>query len=56
MHFECSYAIKMRFFSHGSAALAGLGLLYEIPRSHSDTPHTVALLWTGDRLVAEPSI
>ena len=31
----------------------GLGLLYELLRSHSDTPHSVGLLWTGDRPVAE---
>jgi len=35
--------------------LLGLGLLCEIPRSHSDTPHSVELLWTSDRSVAEIS-
>jgi hypothetical protein len=33
----------------------GLGLLYEVLRSHSDTPHSVALLWTSDRPIAETS-
>jgi len=36
--------------------LVGLGLLViEVPRSHSDTPHSVELLWTIDRPVAETS-
>jgi len=30
----------------------GLGLLHEVPRSHSDTPHPVGLFWTRDRPVA----
>ena len=31
----------------------GQGLvIVEDPRSHSDTPHSVGLLWTGDRPVA----
>jgi hypothetical protein len=34
----------------------GLGLLIvEVSRSHSDTPHSVGLLWTSDRPVAETS-
>ena len=33
--------------------LGGLGLLFEVPRSHSDTPHLVGFLWTNDRPVAE---
>jgi len=41
------------FSCHGSTTLVGLGLLYEVPRSHSDTPHTVGILWTSDRLVSE---
>jgi len=28
------------FSCHGSTVLVGLGLLYEVIRSHSDTPHT----------------
>jgi len=27
----------------------------EVSRSHSDTPHSVGLLWTSDRSVAEMS-
>jgi hypothetical protein len=38
----------MLFFSHGSTTLVGIGLLYEVPRSHSYTPHPVGLLWTSD--------
>jgi hypothetical protein len=34
----------------------GQGLLiHEISRSHSDTPHSVGLLWTSDQLVSETS-
>jgi len=34
----------------------GLGLLItEAPRSHSDTPHSVGLLWTNDQSDAETS-
>jgi len=31
-------------------------LIAEFPRSQSDTPHSVGLLWTNDQLVAETSI
>jgi len=37
----------------GSAALAGL--LIEVGRSHSDTPHTIGLFWTSDRPGAKTS-
>jgi hypothetical protein len=30
----------------------GLSLIVEVSTSHSDTPHSVVLLWTSDRLVA----
>jgi hypothetical protein len=44
------------FFFHGSTALVGLVLLIiEASRSHSDTPHSVGLLWTSDLTVAEMS-
>jgi hypothetical protein len=33
----------------------GLGLLIEFPRSPSDTPHSVDLLWTRGRPFAETS-
>jgi hypothetical protein len=33
----------------------GLGLRYELPLSHSDTRHSVELLWTSDRPAAETS-
>jgi hypothetical protein len=37
-------------------SLGGLGLLIiEASRSHSDTPHSVGLLWTSDQPVAETS-
>ena len=34
----------------------GLNLNVRVARSHSDTPHSVGLLWTSDRLVTETSI
>jgi hypothetical protein len=44
------------FFSfHGWTDLVGLALLYETARSLSDTPHSVRLLWTSDRHIAETS-
>jgi hypothetical protein len=37
---------------YGSRAVVGLGLLIvEVPRSHSDMPHSVGLLWTSDQTV-----
>jgi len=30
-----------------------LGLIVEVSRSHTDTPHSVGLLWTSDKPVAE---
>jgi len=43
------------FFFYGSTAFVGLGLLYEVPRSHNDTTHFVGLLWRSDRPVAKTS-
>ena len=41
----------------GREPLLGQGLLVvEASRSHSDTPHTLGLLWTSDRPDAETSI
>jgi hypothetical protein len=41
--------------SHGSmTALVALGLLYEVSRSHLDTPYFVGLLWTRDRSSERP--
>jgi len=41
---------------HGSTALVDLGLfMVEASWSHSDIPHSAALLWTSDQLVAETS-
>jgi len=42
-------------FIHSSTASAGLTLLSKVPRSLSDTPHLVELLWTSDKFVAETS-
>ena len=44
------------FFSHGSTALVDQGLLdVMVSGSHSNTPHSIGLLWTSDRPVAETS-
>jgi len=40
---------------HDSTALGGLGLLiFEISTGHSDTTHSVGLLWTGDQHETSP--
>jgi hypothetical protein len=45
------------FFSHGTTALTGKGLLiFAASRSHSDTPFSVGLLWTSDQPDAETSV
>jgi hypothetical protein len=44
------------FFSTTQQRLVGQGLLItEASRSHSDTPHSVGLLWTSDQHDAETS-
>ena len=45
----------MQLYFYSSVAVVGLGLLHEVPRSHSDTPHSVGLFWTSDRPVAQTS-
>jgi hypothetical protein len=41
---------RVIFFFHGATAPVGQGLLIiEALRSHSDTPHSVGLLWTSDQ-------
>jgi len=46
----------MLYFFHGSAAIVGISLfVFEVSRSHSDTPHSVGLLWTSDRPNTETS-
>jgi hypothetical protein len=49
-------ACHVKTVFHGSTALEDLGLfLVEVPRSHSDTTHSVGLLSTSDRTEAEKS-
>jgi hypothetical protein len=44
------------FFPMAQQPLGGLGrLTIEASRSHSDTPHSVGLLWTSDQPAAETS-
>jgi len=40
---------------HDSTAIVGLGLLYEVPLSHLDTPYSVGIFWMSDRPVTETS-
>jgi hypothetical protein len=50
------YKPFVNFFFHGSTVLVGLGLLMvKVSRTHSETPHSVGLLFTTDRPVAETS-
>ena len=48
------FLYSLFFFSSSPWTVSvGLDLLCEVPRSHSDTPHSVGLLWTRDRPVEE---
>ena len=50
---DLSLSYSVVFF-HGSTALVGLCLvIVKVSRSHSDTPHSVGLLWASDRPAAE---
>jgi hypothetical protein len=41
---------KYQFSFRGSTAVVALGrLTFEVSRSHTDTPHSVGLLWMSDR-------
>ena len=49
-------APTLYFFSMAQQPLVGQALLVvEVSRSHSGTPHSVGLLWTGDQLVGQTS-
>jgi len=44
------------FLSHRATVTVCQGLLiFEVSQSHSDTPHSVGLLWTSDQSDAETS-
>jgi len=44
------------FFFYGSTTLVGINLpTVEVSRSHSDTPHSIGLLWKSERPVGETS-
>ena len=45
----------MFFLSHGSAVLAGLGVLCEVPPFQLDKPHSVVLLWSRNWPIAQTS-
>ena len=55
--FSVLMAWKLLYFSPmAQQPLVGQGLLIiEASRSHSDTSHSVGLLWTSDQPVAETS-
>jgi len=47
---------KRDIFSVGLQPLVGQGLLiFETSRSHSDTPHSLRLIWRSDQLDTEAS-
>jgi hypothetical protein len=56
-HEACPAWVLMNFYFLflGVSALVGRCLPYEVRRSHSDTPHSVGLVWTSHRPVAETS-
>ena len=46
----------LQSFFYGATALSGPGtLLQEVASSHSDTLHSVGLMWTSEQSVAETS-
>lgn len=47
------HGISIKFV--GWIVVVAQGLLYDVPRSHQDTPTSVRLLWTSNRLVVENS-
>jgi len=50
-----SLLIRLIIIFHGLTVLVGLWLLnFEVSRSHSDTPHSVELLWTSDQPSQRP--
>jgi len=50
--YNCVYVSFFILFFRGSTALLGPGLLVvEFSSLHSDTPHSVGLMWSGDRPV-----
>jgi hypothetical protein len=53
---ETQQVFDFFFFYNGATAPVGQGfLLIEDSRSHSDTPHSVVVLWTSDQHDAETS-
>ena len=55
--FHNRFQVNSQSFFMARQPYMGLGLLLvEVLRPHSDTPHSVRLLWTSDRSVAETSI
>ena len=52
----CCKLVRIRFFFMAHQPLVGKGLLIIVAsQSHSDTPHSVGLLWTSDQPVIENS-
>ena len=52
---DCVF-LYTNFFPLFGQPLEGQGVLVvEVSRTHSDTPHSIGLLWTSDQLVAGKS-
>ena len=49
------YTAGQNPFPHGARATNGQGLIIEASRSHSNTLHSIGLVWTSDQHVAETS-
>jgi len=41
--------LQISFFYHCTTAQVGQGLIIENSRSHTDTPHSIGLLWMSDQ-------
>ena len=57
-HFPINKSLASYLFYRGTTAPPPVGqglLIVEKSRSHSDTPHSVGLLWTSDRPDAQTS-
>ena len=52
---NCIVLSKGLYFLVAGHPLVGLVLLSKVPRSYSDTPHSVGLLRTSDQSVTETS-
>jgi hypothetical protein len=54
-NFTIIFSLFVFFFCGATALLGPARLIVEVSRSHSNTAHSLGLLWTRDRSVAETS-